>query len=277
MKHKPTIKEQSSILPFPAWVEKTYPKKTPIRSFLQMIGALDMAYMMYRMGTKMTKSPRSPTIKKTVTQPHIPSIPLVVEDHKKIEEDTEPELNIEFHQQPEAVHTHASKPVEEKEIEPEPLELHADTISANTQKEQEDIWLDSPSLEDIDIRKTQHVLSTRGITFALEQIYGSDEEETAIVIQGTSWRAFLASPVVNLSKMLQIARVSHGELYILGRMALGAMSGEGYITSEELTNVMHTLAQTTGNTCEIEVQYYDKEKTAKKRTAHTIHIRFQRV
>lgn len=248
----PHTKPPKKPLPFPAWVEKTYPKKTPVRSFLHIIGALDIAYMVYRM--KMDKQPPK------VSEPKkhsIPPMPLKVEDHKKIEDNAEPELNIEF------------------EIEPEPLIAHT-SPSLNPSPEGRGTSR-TPPLEDIDLLKTKQALILEGISLALEPIYGSDEEETALVINNISWRAFLPSPELNLSKMLQVARMSDGELYVLGRMALGAMSGEGYVTADDLLSILRSLAETKEKTCTVEVPYYDKWAGSKKRTAHTIHIRFQRV
>lgn len=259
MKLKNQNKEANSILPFPAWVEKTYPKKTPVRSFLQMIGALDIAYMMYRMKIQKQPSPAAER-KKHI----IPPMPLNVEDHKKIEDNAEPELTVEFEHKPEPIIAHTTKKIDEEAIEPEPLQLQSDAADLNI-------------LEDIDLLKTKQALTMQGISFALESIYGNDEEETTLLINNVSWRAFLPSPELNLSKMLQVARMSDGELYVLGRMALGAMSGEGYVTADNLLSVLRSLAETKEKICTIEVPYFDKGVGSKKRTTHTIRIRFQRV
>ncbi len=208
----------------------------------------------------------------------------------RVKKPTEPEateeLTIEFEHKPEPVQQRMIEPAPAILIEPEPLELINETVTTDSPSpggraaEMErgpggEAWLDDERLEDADLRKTELKLAIDGITVAFEMAYG-DEDETLMVVNDVSWRAMLTSPALNLSKMVQILRVSYGELYILGRMALGAMSGDGYITASSAAEVVRALAAATGKTLELDVSYYDKDNTSKKRIAQTIHIRFER-
>lgn len=282
-------------LPFPQWLEKHYPKNTPARSFLKMIGALDLAYLMYRAKTPARRSSKSTggtkKVQKKVVPQVIPAMPLKVEDYKKpaIKKSAKPrtkkpakpevseELTIEFEHKPEPIKEKVMEPV--VEIEPEPLILNEEPIIEKPAKPShgKTMWLDNEHLEDADLRKTHHKLETNGIAVAFETLYGDDEEETALVVNNVSWRALLTSPALNLSKMVQIVRATYGEVYILGRMALGAMSGEGYVSSHEATRIVETLASAKNKTIDVDVEYHDKDATSKKRGAHTIRIRFERL
>jgi hypothetical protein len=270
-------------LPFPAWMEKKYPHKTAARSFLKMIGALDIAYLMYRMGTK------TETTEKPQTSHMIPAMPLKVEEYKKPQTKKavkprakkpaapkkEPELTVEFEHKPEPLKT-PREPL--PTIEPEPLELEAEAIMETpAAKKKNTVWLDDQSLEDIDLRKSRHELTHGSVTLSFDVQDIDDEEETQIIVNNTAWRIMLPSPSMNLSRMAQIVRISYGEIYVLGRAALGAMSGEGYVSSDEVIRIAEALAATDKKTLVLDVQYYDKDATSKKRTPHTIGIRFERV
>lgn len=290
-----TSQAKKTILPFPAWVEKKYPKKTPARSFLQMIGALDVAYLMYRMN----KQPETSSAVQPVMK--IPVMPLKVEDYKrpapkkqtkprtkkptkpkKVEQDEGLTMEFEYKAEPlpsPGRQAGGRRGVGGEAIEPEPLVLQEEPIVKKPAKvsRSKTAWLDDERLEDIDLRKTDLKLETNGIAVAFETSHSDDEEETVIVVNDVSWRALLTSPALNLSKMLQVAKVSYGELYVLGRMALGAMSGEGYIDADEAARIVSELSAAKNKTVELDVQYHDKDKTSKKRSTNTMVIRFERV
>jgi hypothetical protein len=289
--------KRPSPLPFPEWVEKKYPRKNVKRSFLKIIGALDLAYLMYRMGTKNEppKKDEAPRI--------IPPMPLKVEDHRRPTVKKEikprkkgtaktskpkqqgfvpaaPELTVEFEHKPESVKPRTIEPAPATPIEPEPLELETEQISehpAAAVPGRGSKWLDDESLEETDLRKLKTPLKSGNVSVTFETQDRDGEEETVITVNDVSWRVMLPSPALNLSKMLQIVRISYGELYVLGRMALGAMSGEGYVSSDEAARIIALLAAADSKTLELDVQYHDKDKTSKKRGTFTVTIRFEKI
>lgn len=283
--------KQQAPLPFPAWMEKHYPRKTAGRSILKMIGVLDAAYLLYRLQNNrkseaMSVKSAPVIVEKPIKQEPKPRVKPVKTPVKKVTKPTvkkviepkqEPELTIEFEHKPEPVAERMVEPAPAIPIEPEPMVWDEPETEKPVKKSSaKAIWLDDERLEEVDLRKTDLALGIDGITVAFETAYDGDEDETLIVVNGTSWRAMLTSPALNLSKMAQILRVSYGELYVLGRMALGAMSGDGYITAADAANVIRSLAAADNKTVELDVRYYDKDNTSKKRTAQMIHIRFER-
>ncbi len=313
-------------LPFPEWVEQTYPEKTAKREFLRMIGALDLAYLMYRTKTiqKMQKTQRIQKIDTTVT---VPSMPLKVEEHKKqptkpkkstivkeekkdevtieFEHKTQPhpsvgadtkakkkpttkkapkkvkELKISFHKEtePTVIRTPKAAPAPVVQEEPEPLVLHEEPLveSKPVAKKKGNTWLDDPSLEEVDLRKLKQPLSIGGITVSFRVRNNQGDDETVIEVNNVAWRASLTSPSLDLSAMAQIVRVSYGELYVLGRMALGAMSGEGYVNAQEAERIVKLLADATGSTVTCDISYFDKDAISKTRVSNIMHVRFERV
>jgi hypothetical protein len=297
-------------LPFPDWVDQTYPQKTAAIKFLRVIGALDVAYLMYVM--KAEKLQKKEAEQKKKTPKIIPAMPLKVEEitiEQKTDSEKKPakpkaakkeksvtaekpakkaakpkhvakpktektdELTIEFEHKPEPIA--AKKPVEKEPepIEPEPLILHEEPAAATPKR---DAWIDDESLEDIDLRKSGQVLKTGSTAVSFDVIDVDDEQETRLMVNEIAWRAMLPSPALNLSRMAQIIRVSYGELYTLGRMALGAMSGECYITADEATRIVSILAACTDKTTEVEVACFDRNKTSKNRKTSRVRIRFER-
>ncbi len=311
MKHTKSTSAQP--LPFPDWVEQTYPQKTAAVKFLRAIGALDLAYLLYVMKTE--KKQKTQVSEKKEAPAIVPAMPLKVEEitleyateiqEKKIKktavkkEKKEPakkpatktskpkkivkptgkkddELTIEFEHKPEPVKAHTQIQKEPELIEPEPLVLHDEPIVEEAKQPSNQTWIDDESLEDVDLRKSGQVLKTNGITVSFDVIDVDDEEETRLMVNGTAWRIMLPSPALNLSRMAQIVRVSYGELYVLGRMALGAMSGECYITAEEAARIVGELAAVTTDSTELDVTCFDKNKTSKSRKSSIVRIRFDR-
>lgn len=295
MPFKSSKKKAGQILPFPAWMEKHYPRKTAGRSLLKMIGILDAAYLIYRLQNNgkseaVSEKPTPVIVEQPIEQKPKPAVKPVKDSAKKVtkpkakkiaEVKVEPELTIEFEHKPEPVAERMIEPAPAIPIEPEPMvwdepEVEKPVKAPLRGRIEKTVWLNDERLEEVDLRKTDLNLGTDGITVAFETAYDGDDKETLIVVNGISWRAMLTSPALNLSKMVQILRVSYGELYILGRMALGAMSGDGYVTSADAADVIQSLAATGNKTAELDVRYYDKDNTSKKRTAQMIHIRFER-
>lgn len=289
---KSSSDKQQAPLPFPAWMEKHYPRKTAGRSILKMIGALDAAYLIYRLQNNgksetVSEKPTPVIVEKPIEQKTKPDMKPAKVPAKKVtkpkvkkivERKEEPELHIEFEHKPEPVAERMVEPVPAIPIEPEPMVWDEPETEKPVKKSStKAIWLDDERLEEVDLRKTDLALGIDGITIAFETAYDGDEDETLIVVNGTSWRAMLTSPALNLSKMVQILRVSYGELYVLGRMALGAMSGDGYITATDASEVIRSLAAAGNKTIELDVRYHDKDSTSKKRMSQMIHIRFERV
>jgi hypothetical protein len=164
------------------------------------------------------------------------------------------------------------------DAEPEPLELD------NEKPEEapapvatgELAWLGDERLEEDDLRKTDINMGIDGITVSFETEDVDDEAETRLTVDGVSYRMTLSNPPLNLSRMVQTARVSYGELYVLGRMALGAISGSGYIPSDEAARIVRLLKEE-GKTTDIEVTYFTKDKSSRNRSSGTLSVRFERV
>ncbi len=331
-------------LPFPAWLEQTYPEKTAKREFLRMIGALDVAYLMYR--TKRTEKKqrmqKTQRIQRIDTTVRVPSMPLKVEEHTKLQKkktqkkpakdeitmefDHKPatsvvdapqqhrgvypesvewvgavkiakapkkakNLTISFHKEADPVIIHPKKiPAPVVHETPEPLVLEIEPTIENPAaprslsraeprggRGSKKSWLDDPLLEETELRKLKQPLTTDGITVSFDVRNNQGDDETVITINNTAWRALLTSPSLDLSAMAQIVRVSYGELYVLGRMALGAMSGEGYIESAEAVRIVTLLAEATGSTVTCDITYFDKDAASKTRTSNFLHVRFERV
>lgn len=187
----------------------------------------------------------------------------------------EPEITIEFEKDL-PVHTPAPEPeVVDEPIEPEPLVFE----EAHIEKKAPDgalLWLDSAELEDEDLRKTKLPLGLDGIRVSFESRDIDDETETLLCVNDSSYRMMLTSPSMNLSRMLQIARVSYGELYVLGRAALGAISGEGYIPADEVARIVRALNESS-KTIDLDVRYYSKDATSRSRTPSTIRIHAEHI
>jgi hypothetical protein len=317
---KPITPRRQRILPFDEWVEQHYPEKNKARAFLKMIGALDLAYLMYRMqsGKKQAKAVTAHAPKKPAI---VPAMPLVVEEHVAPEEpvmelDTaipeevkEEKPAPKTHKPKKAAKSHAPKkthakkapaeepapalamefdPKEEEAVmstqetktdaEPEPLELDNEKPEETPAPvaSGELAWLGDERLEEDDLRKTDIGMGINGITVSFETEDVDDEAETRLTVDGVSYRMTLSNPPLNLSRMVQTARVSYGELYVLGRMALGAISGSGYIAADEAARIVHLLKEE-GKTTDIEVTYFTKDKSSRNRSSGTLSVRFERV
>ncbi len=297
-------------LPFTEWVEQTYPQKSAGIKFLRAIGALDLAYLMYVMKTEKAQKKQKPE-KKPVTPHIIPVMPLKVEDvvleqpktvqkpkvapkpvkekvhatpvktakpkTKKVKKTPdEAELTIEFEHKPEPLPEPKKIEKASEPIEPEPLILDDEPMIEEVKKPGKNVWIDDESLEDIDLRKSGQTLTTGDVTASFDVVDIDDEQETQLIVNGTAWRAMLPSPALNLSRMAQIVRASYGELYVLGRMALGAMSGECTIAADEAARIVTELAACTTSTCEIDITCFDRNKTSKNRKSSIVRIRFDR-
>jgi hypothetical protein len=291
IKRTRTLKANREMLPFPEWVNKMFPEKNLKRKLLRAIGALDLAYLIYRLNPPKSKpvttehsiAPIRQAAQKTAgsdADTFVRTPPKRKRVAKKILEKTDaPEVKLEFKKtKPEPLPaldeltTEIQKP--EPVREPEPL------IFEEAEPEKpvitEPVWFDDPRLDEQDIKKTDLPLGIDGITISFDAHTVDDEHETVITVDGTSYRAMLISPEMNLSAMLQVARVTSGELYVLGRAALGAISGEGHISSEETSRIVHMLKDA-GNTIDIDIEYSAKPKHIRNRTVASMKIRFVRV
>lgn len=296
MAHK---RQVQAPLPFPDWLKKHYPKKSTARSVLKMIGALDLMYVLYRMQSgkadEVNDTPRTPVtkaVKRTVAKPKPAPVKETTASKKVVkkpakpkavkkptttkETPIEPELTIEFEHKPEPMPEPAPVQETQEPIEPEPLVLDEEPAISKETKTSKNVWMNDSSLEDVDLRKSGQTVETNGTSVSFDIVDVDDEEETRIVVNGTAWRAMLPSPALNLSRMAQIIRVSYGELYVLGRMALGAMSGEAYITADEAARVSALLANEAGASCEVDITCFDRDSTSKNRKSTVIRIRFER-
>lgn len=216
-----------------------------------------------------------PKKEKKVAKPKKPKAEAPVTEVKAEEKTSEPEIMIEFEKDlPQPTHTSEPERVAEP-IEPEPL-VFEEAPAEKKMNEGELLWLDDPQWEDEDLRKTKLPLGIDGIRVSFESQDIDDERETLLCVNDHSYRLTLPSPAMNLSRMLQIARVSYGELYVLGRAALGALSGEGYIPADELSRIVHALNDAQ-KTTDIDVTYYSKDKTSRTRKAASISITFERI
>jgi len=263
-----------------------------------MIGALDLAYLVYRM-----KPQRQAPVLSSVegfspaeSTSAIPPVPLKVEEVKKIPKmpkspkkpRKKSDLKIEFEHRPEPTPKHVSEQqafVPAASIEPEPLIFDEKAIPPLREGKQtarrgaggEAKWLNDPTLENEDLRKSGAELKKGDITLSFVVQEKNEEEETQVMINGTSWRIMLPSPALNMSAMTQVVRVSYGELYVLGRMAHGTVSGEAYIAAAEVERVARLIAGTSDASVVCDIAYFDKDATSKKRMQHTTSIRFERV
>jgi len=291
------------ILPFQEWVEKKYPEKTPSRTLLRMIGALDLAYLVYRLQAKPETSvsaaepvpaPKKSEPVKPIKEKKVEPVQKKIVKKKeapakkapkaqKVSRAPAQEITLEFHARHEEPEP---EPIIEKKQEvqlpapePEPLELEqtAPEIRAETKPEPAGdlVWFDDERLEEQDLRRTKISMGIDGIPVSFRTRDIDDERETLLRVNGVSYIATLSSPSLNLSQMLQIARVDYGELYVLGRMALGAISGEGYITAEEAARIVRALNTAGRNPIDMEIEYYTKDKTARSRTSEAMRIRFE--
>lgn len=278
----------ANILPFPEWVEKKYPKKTPAQKMLKLIGALDLAYLFYRFTTKNKKPKETPPMdSKPVKPPVVHTVKKATRPRTRPSKKTivspnpipnPQELTIEFkkpRKQPIVIeHTQPVQPTPEPE--PLTLEIEPEVKTSPRVLKPSMTWLDDPLLEDEDIRRTDMVIGVDGTPVTFEKRDIEEDTETLLGIGGTTWRLTMTSPALNLSRMVQTMRVSYGELYVLGRMALGALSGEGYIPADEAARVVRMLKDSQENILDADVVYYARNKTVRTRKASTIRVRFER-
>lgn len=285
-------KRAPHILPFEEWVAEKYPHNTASRTLLKLIGALDLAYLLYRLqakpeekvakvekvtkGAEVEKVVKVEKVLKVVKEEKVLKVKKVKKVTKvaKVKKEPEPEVTVEFHEDIEPVQTREPEPVEQPEPEPLVIESEPEPVPTSTKNL---TWIDDASLEEQDILRTKTSLGIDGITVEFDTRDIDDERETRLRVNGISYVIMLPSPALNLSQMLQIARVTYGELYVLGRMALGAISGEGYITTDEATRAVHTLHEAGKKEVQMDIQYYAKDKTARSRTPLTQRIIFKPV
>lgn len=291
---KHTSPNGAHILPFDEWLEQRFPGKSAKRTMLKMIGALDLAYLLYRMNAKPEPEVKpAPAQKKPVAKkPRIvPAMPEPEQHgHAKhankastrrapVKKENKPaELTIEFHQPAVAMPVLKDDPVKaESAPEPEPLVLK-ETIEAPAPRmlKPSMTWLDDERLEEEDPRRTDIRLGVDGIAVGFDTRDVDDERETLLTVDGVPFVLTTTSPALNLSAMVQIMRVNYGELYVLGRMALGAISADGYVTAEEAKRIILLLKESTAHAVDIDVEYFAKDKKSRNRTAEKIQIRFER-
>lgn len=217
---------------------------------------------------KKATSPRTRPSKKTIAIPEPVAAPkqeLTIEFKKPRKEP----IVIE-HKEPEVI---APLP------EPEPLALEIEPevkVSPRVLKPSI-MWIDDPLLEDADIRRTDAVIGIDGTPITFEKRDLEEDTETLLGIGNVLWRLTMTAPTLNLSRMVQVMRVSYGELYVLGRMALGALSAEGYVTADEAARIVRMLKDASENVLDIDVTYFTRNKTVRTRKVSTVHIHFERI
>lgn len=267
------------VLPFEEWLKQEYPENTTSKKFLHIIGALDIGYIMYRFQSKnkITNKPGQTALKERAV-----ISPKIIQNDLLPKEEPSPAAELILDFTPTAETPVVIPPVIAQTTTvktPEPLVVQEVIVEEATPAKVQPtgpVWFSDESLEDEDLRKTTIQLGIDRITVAFDVRDTQDERETLLMVNAVPYRVMLSKPLLNLSKTLQIARTSYGELYILGRMALGALSGEGYITAEEAARIVHTLAQEQ-KTTEVDVMYFTKNKTSRTRTEAHMNIRFERV
>lgn len=257
-------------LSFSDWLEREHPEKTPMRTVLRMIGVLDIAYLFHRFGPgKAAPEPRreNPILRRAVEKTAGPIAPLRPARRARA---AKPEARITHKERPVAPpETKRAEPV--KEIEPEPIVIEEAPMPEDTGP----VRLDDRT-SDVDILKSRRPLLIAGSTVTFEKREIDGEEETLLSIDDRIWRLTLTSPSMNLSAMTQVVRTVSGELHLLGRMALGALSGEAYVSAEEARRITEMLKTATG-TCDIDVTYASKDASTRNRTYASTRIRFVKI
>lgn len=291
-KHTRRTPAKQDLLPFEEWMRKRYPGKTPGRQLLRMIGAYDLLYLLYRAGLiehaqepeheiapirraiRKTAAVKTPEEQAEAVKPKRTRKPARRAGARK-----KTDLTLEFETSaPEPMPAAAvteEKPAEpEPAPEPEPLELNEEAPAPSSRGT---LWLGDESLEDTDPRKADIPLSVNGIAVGFDVRTVEDERETLLTVNGTAYAVRLVTPPMNLSAMLQIARVSYGELYVLGRAALGAVSGEGYVPAAEAERIVWALNAAPGKTLDLDVAYFTKDAKTRNRSSSVMRVRFEPV
>lgn len=290
-KHPRPTPAKNRFLPFEEWMRQRYPEATPGRQLLRMIGAFDLLYLLYRAGLLAHMEqpaheiePIRRATRKTaaVKKPADEATPAKAKRTKKATRRAgartkTANLVLEF--PPEAAEPlpEPSPAAEENtpDPEPEPLVLHDDTTAGPAASDATRVWLDDDRLEDADPRKTNLALGIGGIAVSFETREIDDEPETLLVVHDIPYRVSLVSPSMNLSAMLQIARVTYGELYVLGRAALGALSGEGYVSAVEAERIVRALHAAGTKPVDLDVVYATKDAKTRQRDMFTLRVRFE--
>ena len=293
-KHTRRTPAKKNLLPFNEWVEKNYPENTKSRQLLRVIGALDLVYLLYRAGLiehkeevpKHEIAPIRRAIRKTAS----------VKSTEEQAEEVKPkrtrkparrtgtrkkkaELALEFEHVESAPlpDTRSGDDVDPEPVpEPEPLMLGEET-PAKAPADTGSAWLGDEQLEDADPRKSAVPLGIGGITVGFDYRDIDDEREALLVVDDIPYRISLASPPMNLGRMLQIMRVSYGELYVLGRAALGAISGEGYISADEAERIVRALKHVGTEKTDLDISYFAKDAKTRSRTSAILRVRFEPV
>lgn len=286
-KHTRRSPAHNNLLPFDEWVQKRYPDK----KLLRMIGALDLIYLLYRAGIIEKKedpaheiAPIRRAIRKTASVPKpedeqpVPKRGRRKTARRAGSKKKAAELTLEFDEaepqplpEPEAK---ARKDKPEPAPEPEPLMLNEETPEKST-KAKGAVWFGDEELEDADLRKTDLALAVGGIAVGFDVRTIDDEPETLLTVNNVPYRVSLVSPSMNLGGMLRTARVTYGELYVLGRAALGALSGEGYVSADEAERVIRALHEAGSTVTDLDIAYFTKDAKTKNRDTASIRVRFE--
>lgn len=290
-KHTRRTPAKQDLLPFEEWMRKRYPGKTPGKQLLRMIGAFDLMYLLYRAGliehaeepeheiAPIRRAIRKTAAVKTPEQEAEAVKPKRARKPARRAGSRKKDLTIEFETAapeplPEAASVEEKTPEPVAAPEPEPLELNEEAPAPSAGGT---LWLGDESLEDQDPRKTREPLGVNGIAVGFDTRTVDDERETLLVVNGTSYAVHLVTPPMNLSAMLQIARVTYGELYVLGRAALGAVSGEGYVPAAEAERIVWALSAAPGKTLDLDVAYFTRDAKTRNRASSVMRVRFEPV
>lgn len=293
-KHTRRTTAKKTLLPFDEWVEKRYPENTKSRQLLRVIGALDLVYLLYRAGLiehkeEVPKHEIAP-IRRAIRKTASVKTPEEQAEEVKSKRTRKParrtgtrkkkaELALEFEhvESTSLPEVRAGSDAEPEPVpEPEPLML-GDETPAKTPVDNGTTWLGDEQLEDTDPRKSAVPLGIGGITVGFDYRDIDDERETLLVVDDISYRISLVSPLMNLGRMLQIMRVSYGELYVLGRAALGALSGEGYISADEAERIVRALKNADSETADLDISYFTKDAKTRSRASGVVRVRFEAI
>ncbi len=288
------------ILPFHEWMELAYPRASAMRTFLKAIGVMDVHYLLYRLGYTTVKEKATHTsdpvrraIQKTATVKAPVAEPTKTVT-KQVKKPAKPkkakailppkELTMEFTEKHLPKEELKPEPAPVEVIEPEPLVLNDEPVAEPTPEPEPKkhdasttYWLDDAALENEDLLKTKKKLSIDGITIALKFADNNGEQEAVVFVGHKTFRAQDPGTQMNLSAVLQKARVDSGELYVFGSTAFGAITGKGYVTATELQRVIHLLNDSESKTVDVHIEYFDADSSSRTRKQNTLDIRFERV